>query len=168
MSPKLATATALCLLLTNTLGAFASENEVNPSIRDVVSTEMPDRDCLVYNLYHESRGESDLANIMVLNTVFNRVSSPHYPNTICGVVKQPYQYSWTNDGRSDVMSNLAQVDRLTKLVDMYLINKDAYLALSKGADHYHTTAISPYWSKSDRMEKIAVVDHHIFYRSKQL
>lgn len=168
MSPNISIAAALCLLLANINSVVASENEVNPRIRDVVSAEMSDRDCLVYNLYHEARGESDLANIMVLNTVFNRVSSPNYPNTICGVVKQPYQYSWTNDGRSDVMRNLVQVDRLTKLIDMYLVNKDAYLALSKGADHYHTTAISPYWSKSDRMEAIAVVDNHIFYRRKEL
>lgn len=168
MFPTIIKMSLLSLTLLNTSNAFSKENEVNSGIRDVVSTEMSDRDCLVYNLYHESRGESDIANVMVLNTVLNRANSPHFPNTICGVVKQPYQYSWTNDGRSDVMRNRVQVDRLTKLVDNYLINKNVYLSVSQGVDHYHTTNIKPFWSKSERMEMVAVIDNHIFYRRKEL
>ena len=118
MFPIIIKMSLLSLTLINTSNAFSKENDVDTGIRDVATTEMSDRDCLVYNLYHESRGESDIANIMVLNTVLNRTNSPRFPNTICGVVKQPYQYSWTNDGRSDVIHNRVQVDRLTKLVDI--------------------------------------------------
>lgn len=141
----------------------AGENKVDPDINNLLSKEVGTRTCLVYNLYHESRSESDVANIMVLNTVFNRVKSTHFPDTPCEVVKQDKQYSWTHDGKSDKMHNLKQVKRLTKLVDKYLINKEVFLSLSQGSDHYHTNNIRPVWSKSKRMKKVAVIDNHTFY-----
>lgn len=141
----------------------ASENNINPRINNLLSEHVGTRVCLVYNLYHESRSESDMANIMVLNTVFNRVKSKHYPNTPCDVIKQPKQYSWLDDGRSDNMRNLKQVKRLTKLVDKYLMNKEMFLSLSEKVNHYHTNSISPAWSKSKRMKKVAVIDNHTFY-----
>ncbi|ALM62068.1 endolysin [Vibrio phage qdvp001] len=137
--------------------------EINPNINDLLSVEVGTRTCLVYNLYHESRSESDMANIMILNTVFNRVESPHFPNTPCGVVKQDKQFSWTHDNKSDKMHNLKQVKRLTKLVDKYLMNKELFLSLSENVDHYHSNKIRPSWSKSKRMKKVAVIDQHVFY-----
>ena len=45
--------------------------------------------CLALNLYYEGRSEKDLAaRIAIAQVTLNRVSSPKYPNTICGVVKQ--------------------------------------------------------------------------------
>jgi len=57
--------------------------------------------CGAQNIYHESRGESNLGQIAVAHVVRNRVESPKYPNTVCEVVWQPKQFSWTHDGRSD-------------------------------------------------------------------
>ena len=57
--------------------------------------------CGAQNIYHESRGESNLGQIAVAQVVRNRVESQKYPNTICEVVWQPKQFSWTHDGRSD-------------------------------------------------------------------
>ena len=137
--------------------------EINPDINDLLSSEVGTRTCLIYTLYNESRGESDMANIMVLNVIFNRVKSDHFPNTPCKVVKQNKQFSYLFDGKSDKMRNLKQVKRLTKLVDKYLLNKEVFLSLSQGSDHYHTNNISPTWSKSKRMNKVAVIDNHTFY-----
>ncbi|AGH31971.1 endolysin [Vibrio phage PWH3a-P1] len=137
--------------------------EINPDINDLLSADVGTRTCLVFNLYHESRSESDMANIMILNTVFNRVKSPHFPDTPCEVVKQDKQYSWLQDGKTDKMRNLKQVKRLTKLVDKYLMNKELFLSLSEDVDHYHSNKVRPLWSKSERMKKVAVIDQHIFY-----
>lgn len=136
------------------------------NVVDIMKSDVDDRTCLVMNLYQESRSESDMANIMVMNTVFNRVKSKHYPDSPCGVVKQKLQYSWTSDGRSDYMHNQNQVKRLTYLVDKYIINKELFLSLSEGADHYHHVNITPEWSLSPRMVKVSLVDNHVFYKRK--
>lgn len=144
----------------------ASENSIRTDIEDVLQVDMSTRECLVYNLYMESRGESDLANIMVMNTVFNRVNSKHFPDTPCEVVKQGFQYSWTFDKRSDKLKDLKQVKRLTHLVDQYIMNRDLFLGMSHGANHYHHVNITPEWSTSKRMIKVGVYDQHVFYWRK--
>lgn len=144
----------------------ASEDSIRTDIEDILQVDMSTRECLVYNLYMESRGESDLANIMVLNSVYNRVLSKHFPNTPCEVVKQPFQYSWTRDRRSDKLHDHEQVTRLTRLVDNYLLNREMFLAMSHGTDHYHHVNITPEWSLSKRMVKVATYDRHVFYRRK--
>lgn len=142
-------------------------SEIRTDITDVLTVNnMSTQECLVYNLYNESRSESDLANIMVINTVMNRVKSKSFPNTPCEVIKQKWQYSWTFDKRSDEMKDKKSVDRLAKIVDTYLLNKEVFLSLSQGADHYHNVGITPEWSTSKRMVKVGTFDQHRFYRRK--
>ena len=50
--------------------------------------------CLSSVIYHEARGESLEGQLAVAHVVLNRVESPHFPDTVCGVVTQPYQFSW--------------------------------------------------------------------------
>ena len=54
--------------------------------------------CMEVNLYHEARGESYKGLLAVGLVTLNRSRSPDFPNTICGVVHQPYQFSWVNAG----------------------------------------------------------------------
>jgi len=145
--------------------SFNSEASVRLDINDIVTDDRTStQDCLVTTLYFESRSESDMANIMVLNTIFNRTNSPHYPDTPCEVIKQYKQYSYTHDGLSDRMVNLVQVKRLEHIVNKFLLNRELFLSLSEGSDHYHTTDVKPYWIDSDRMKYIGTYDKHIFYR----
>jgi len=68
--------------------------------------------CLVENVYHEARGEGALGQAAVAYVTLNRVRSPDYPDTICGVVWQPGQFSWTEDGkRCDRMTDLDAIGR---------------------------------------------------------
>lgn len=143
----------------------AKSSEVE-NVHDIMKADVGDRTCLVMNLYHESRSDSDMANIMVLNSVFNRVKSKNFPNTPCGVIKQKLQYSWSSDGRDDLMKDKYQIKRLTKLVDKYILNKELFLSLSQGVDHYHHVNITPEWSTSPRMKKITTIDNHTFYKRK--
>jgi len=48
---------------------------------------------------HEARGEGSEGMQAVHQVVLNRVKSRKYPNTICGVVLQKNQFSWTRDKR---------------------------------------------------------------------
>ena len=51
-------------------------------------------DCLAQAIYHEARGEPVETQIAVGNTILNRVEAMGFPDTVCGVVHQPGQFSW--------------------------------------------------------------------------
>jgi hypothetical protein len=76
--------------------------------------------CMVHNVYHESRGESVLGQAAVAYVTLNRVRSPAYPDSVCDVVWQKGQFSWTEDGRRGSRSNGAKnVDPLSGIVFTY-------------------------------------------------
>lgn len=53
--------------------------------------------CLTDNVYHEARGEAKEGRYAVIFSTLSRVLDKNYPKTICGVVHQPWQFSWTFD-----------------------------------------------------------------------
>lgn len=52
-------------------------------------------ECLSKAAYFESKGESDAGMLAVIHTTLNRVKDYRFPKTVCGVVYQKSQYSWT-------------------------------------------------------------------------
>lgn len=138
-----------------------------PPYYDMENRPLSDIECAAVNLYHESRSESDYANIYIMAVVFNREDSLRFPDSICDVVFQKSQFSWTSDGLSDEIKDLEQYDRLYRLVVRAIINRVFIQSMSEGVDHYHTKAISPLWSRSDQMRYIGSVDNHLFYSSKR-
>src|SRR5262245_27411723 len=71
--------------------------------------------CMVQNVPHEARGEDALGQAAVAHVTLNRVKSPLYPDSVCGVVWQKGQFSWTEDGKLDQMTDL---DAIGKAVDI--------------------------------------------------
>ena len=69
------------------------QNEIVYSV-DINKYKMPHEDttkqesivCLAKNAYFEARNQSVLSQIAVSQVVMNRVQSPDFPNTVCGVV----------------------------------------------------------------------------------
>jgi len=51
--------------------------------------------CLAQAVYYEARGEPIYGQLAVAQVVLNRKASPKWPNTVCEVVHQPYQFSFT-------------------------------------------------------------------------
>ena len=51
--------------------------------------------CLAMNIYHEARSESMQGQIAVAQVTLNRVEHDKWPSTICEVVYEPKQFSWT-------------------------------------------------------------------------
>ena len=69
-----------------------------------------------------------------MHVILNRVRSPLYPDSICAVVWQPDQFSFTNDGRSDHMTDL---DAIGKAVDIALaVSRGKIKDPTGGALHY--------------------------------
>lgn len=51
--------------------------------------------CLAQNIYHESRGEPLAGQLAVGFVTLNRIEDAAFPDTICDVVYQQGQFSWT-------------------------------------------------------------------------
>ena len=57
--------------------------------------------CLALAIYWEARNQPTIGQLAVAQVVVNRVESKRWPSTICDVVWQKKQFSWTHDGKSD-------------------------------------------------------------------
>ena len=113
-----------------------------------VSLDLSENDlfCMVQNVYHEARDQSVLGQAAVAHVTLNRVRSPDYPDTICGVVWQPNQFSWTEDGRSDRMTDL---DAIGKAVDIAMAaSRGKVKDPTGGSLHYYAhRKVKPDWAK---------------------
>jgi spore germination cell wall hydrolase CwlJ-like protein len=126
------------------------------------STDLSENDleCLVANVYHEARGESVLGQAAVAYVTLNRVRSPAYPDSVCGVVWQKGQFSWTEDGKSDRMTDL---DAIGKAVDIALAASRGKIKDPTGGSlHYYAhEKVRPEWSKAGYR---LIVGEHTFVR----
>ena len=128
-------------------------------------------DCLATNVYFEAASESDLGKIAVAMVTLNRVNSPKFPKTICGVVYQQSmspkvkgcQFSWTCDGRSDKIIDQAKYEAIRRLSRDVLLGKDKLVDIVDGALYYHAVYVRPTWAKY--VKRVARIDTHIFYKN---
>ena len=114
--------------------------EVGPDAVDI-----NDLYCMTMNIYHESRGEPVQGQLAVGNVVINRVDSPDFPNTYCGVILQDKQFSWYWDGKSDRIRNMEDFKLAAELSFMLLIG---YIEdNTEGALYYYNpSVVNPYWA----------------------
>ena len=135
--------------------------------------------CLAQNIYHEARNESTAGMVAVANVTINRMQDPSFPDTICEVVFEgphftsqisgklyPYknrcQFSWYCDGKSDAVNNKRKFNKIFELSDYVIRNP---YDITDGALFYHADYVNPGWAS--RMNKVAQIDAHIFYKPKQ-
>lgn len=120
--------------------------------------------CLTEAIYFEARGEGLEGQIAVAEVILNRVDSPLYPRTVCGVVQQRggggCQFSYVCDGRADRMREKDAADLAGRIARAML--DGAPRILTDGATHFHTRAVRPGWSK--RFALTVTIGAHKFYR----
>ncbi|MBP7240811.1 MAG: cell wall hydrolase [Amaricoccus sp.] len=122
--------------------------------------------CLAEAVYFESRGEPLAGQIGVAEVVLNRVDSPQYPGTVCGVTRQGAgggggcQFSYACDGRSDAMASGVARARAEKIARMMLDGRAR--DITDGATNFHATYVRPGWSRT--FTRTAAIGAHIFYR----
>jgi spore germination cell wall hydrolase CwlJ-like protein len=117
---------------------------------DLTATEK----CHVENIYHEARGESWAGWALVKATVENRVKDSRWPSTVCEVVYQPKQFSWTIDP-----NEVDDKDSWNRIVTFV---KEGTHSNFSGATHYHTTSINPWWASS--YEYLGTSGSHKYYK----
>lgn len=122
--------------------------------------------CLKEAIYHEARGETLYGQFAVAEVILNRVDSPQYPDSVCGVVHQnahlrnACQFSYACNGRSRAMPDPQARMLAGRIADIML--SGAERELTGGATHFHATWISPSWSRT--LVRTAQIGVHVFYR----
>lgn len=124
--------------------------------------------CLTEALYFEARSETLEGQFAVGEVILNRVDSRKFPNSVCGVVTQgahrlnACQFSYNCDGKAEYFSEKLAYARSGKLAKLLLDGRAR--VLTAGATYYHTSAVSPSWSRS--FTQTAQIGRHIFYNAE--
>lgn len=124
-------------------------------------------DCLMRNIYWEAKGEGFLGMLAVANVTLNRVKDPKWPKSICEVVYQPYQFSWTLEP-SKLKGKIIDSDMSIYDIAMHAYrNKDnPAVDVTEGATWFHATYIKPpIWTRGK--EVATKIGRHIFYRGDE-
>lgn len=121
--------------------------------------------CMAANIFHEARGErSELGKGMVAQVFLNRVGQPGRPKSVCGVIHQYKQASWTLD-RPYV--DLSKKGERMSYLEAFAIAEKAlqgrYEAATAGAHmYYNPSKVTPYWESDYR--EVRVVGGHRFMK----
>jgi spore germination cell wall hydrolase CwlJ-like protein len=125
--------------------------------------------CMATAIYFEARDEPVKGQIAVAQVIMNRIRSPFYPKTICGVVYQGErnrhgcQFSFTCTGKHNSVKEKPEWATAVKLAKQ-VIAGEVWLDEVGYATHYHATYVHPPWRFE--LDKVAQIGGHIFYKMK--
>lgn len=157
----------ILLLAALAVPAVAQTAKVDHTKQDVA--------CLKANLFFEARGESLKGKEAVAKVTLNRVKSKKYPSSVCAVVFQKKQFSWSFQQPYSKIQKVLQGD----MRGYSALDKQAYLESKKTAETalktppnvlpesalwYHANYVQPKWAA--KMKKVKQVGKHIFYVPK--
>lgn len=130
----------------------------NPDIRQQAEL------CLAQAIYYEAGFEGETGRRAVAQVVLNRVRHPAYPHSVCEVVYQRTagvcQFTFACDGALTRVPAPALWQRSLREAREALAGR---VERSVGmATHYHADYVYPAWAP--RLEKIAAIGQHLFYR----
>lgn len=140
---------------------------VKPKFLQIVDTNenvrynKQDMFCMAKNIYHEAGSEPTLGKYAVAQVTINRMKSPKYRDTVCGVVFEPYQFSWANyHGRRWTTPSGESWAEAKRIAHDVLENGKRIHGLDD-ALYYHATYVRPSWSR--RFDRVTKIGLHIFY-----
>lgn len=116
--------------------------------------------CLTQNIYFESRGEPVEGQIAVAHVTLNRMRHDKFPNTICGVVWQRKQFSWTHDGLSDRPRNKEAWQNAEEIAKNILSGEIE--DNTNGSLFFHSVNVKPYWRNKVNFE--VQIGRHLYYK----
>lgn len=142
--------------------------KAQPQLAKLAEFTMDQKTCLAEAVYYEARSETRSGQIGVAEVVMNRVTSKHYPSSICEVVYQGSerqtgcQFSFTCDGSMDLTPKGEAWARSQDIATLVLTGMAP--KLTGKATHYHTTDVNPPWASTLRYN--GQIGSHKFYRFK--
>ncbi|WP_068091962.1 cell wall hydrolase [Novosphingobium rosa] len=121
-----------------------------------VSSEI---NCLAGAVYFEARNETLDGQLAVARVVVARSRSGRFPDSYCGVVYQPSQFSFIHGGAMPVI-NHASAGWHRALAIAEIAHDGSWQSPVEGAMFFHSARISPRWHR----QRVARIDNHVFYR----
>jgi len=146
--------------------------DVTTTDREIALFQASEQHCLAEAIYYEARSETTSGQKAVAEVILNRVESRVYPNTVCDVIYQGTvrakarqrkncQFSFTCDGSQERWPLRGK--HWTKAQNLAAIALDSgFKPLTRGATHYHTTAVNPVWA--EHLQQTRQVGDHVFYQ----
>lgn len=132
-----------------------------PSFDCNIKAGSSEEQCMVCNCYHESRGESAKGQESVYRVVYSRQINEHFPNTVCGVITQPSQFSWYNPSAGKRSNILKVSDTSVQKCAQTLAATQKYRG-TWYSSNFHTTSVSPGWKTTCR-GPVETHGLHVFY-----
>ena len=126
-----------------------------PLYRDV------DLFCLAKNIFHEAGTEPELGQYAVAQVTLNRVRDTKYPNNICSVVLERYQFSWANNKTLHWTKPSGPNWDKSYLVAKSVLNGDQWIAGMDHVQYFHADYVEPKWAS--KMTPVTTIGRHIFY-----
>lgn len=114
-----------------------------------------DLDLLARVVYAEAKGEPYLGKVAVAAVVLNRVDSPLFPNTVRGVIYQPYQFEPVQNGSINQGYDAASMNAV---LDALAGTDPTYGALY----FYNPGKVSHSWMAT--RQTTTVIGQHVFSR----
>lgn len=148
--------------------AYSGRARNEPRRLEAVHHRAAELRCLAENVYFEARGEPLNGQYAVAEVTINRLRSPFFPKTICGVVHDTRwdplrrrftaHFSWTQEETSDPWGPHWQqaMDVATAVMN------EVHMPIVPDALYYHSDSVQPYWANPKR--SVARIGSHIFYR----
>ncbi len=125
--------------------------------------------CMATAIYFEARDEPVRGQLAVAQVIMNRIRSPFYPKTVCGVVYQGErnrtgcQFSFTCTGKHNAVKEKEEWATAVKLAKQVIAGQ-VWIDEVGYATHYHATYVHPSWRYE--LDKVAQIGGHIFYKMK--
>ena len=115
--------------------------------------------CLAGAVYFEAKSESLVGQLAVGRVIVARSKSGRFPNSYCGVVFQPSQFSFV---RGSSMPSIARGSKQWKnaVAIAQIAHAGSWRSPVEGALYFHASYVSPGW----RLKRVGRVENHVFYR----
>lgn len=142
-----------------------SEAEVKPdtaSLRQLVTSiaALPSADlsddvrCLATAVYFESKGEPIEGQLAVAQVIMNRVESGRFASSMCGVVRQPGQFSFVY--RAPTAGAEWRIAQAVAIVAA----TGNWHEVAPDTTYFHAKRVAPGWSS---MKRVSAIGNHVFY-----
>lgn len=114
--------------------------------------------CLAVGVYYESKGEPLAGQLAVAEVILNRAASGRFARSVCGVLKQPGQFSFVRRGVLPTPPDNAHWRKAMAVAQV--ARKDLWDSPVENALYFHARYVSPRWKRA----RLGTVGNHIFYR----
>lgn len=114
-------------------------------------------ECLAKNIYHEARGEPPLGQLLVAKVTINRLHTGRFGKTICEVVYQPKQFSWTTN-KHKIIKDQKHYKEILEFAHL-LLHTNVLDLIPYNILYFHAKHVNPAWP----FKKLVQVGNHIFY-----